>query len=470
MKEPELSYWRVNPILLPQGVDRLRTGYNYHGGYYATVASVVIETPTRGHFTPLLQCEFDLSMTPLLEMRWHQRRVMFCQLSLPEGAGVDPSATRLAENLLKYMVTPLPAARPLRVLGNEADVQLARDLGAQVDAAAGAQTLEAGGVALVGEVPADQLDALKSWVSSGGTAIVLPRKDAAWYRQIPGLAEVKSTTGTYFPAAAQQPLCAGLGVNDFHYRQPQPVLSFGDRPAVADVADGQGRWVLIGFDPRLINIEQQPYLRLSWRHMHRALAQIAANAGAELPLAADAMITRAGGAALTLDISRDGQARIAEHSAELDEQWIQPRFDDSAWTPFHLETQQTPFGHAALRIHFSASRELAEHEDLVADLGTIDDYDETYLNGIRIGSVDPANSAPDQAWKTPRRYRIPPGALRPGANVLAIRAWNRNAESKDWKAQIRGTQTIHPAGGDQAPSPYMGTYRHSDDSYLQYHW
>ena len=63
---------------------------------------------------------------------------------------------------------------------------------------------------------------------------------------------------------------------------------------------------------------------------------------------------------------------------------------------------------------------------LELDLGTVHDYDETWLNGVRIGSFNLGNSSPETAWQIRRRYLIPEGLLKSGAeNVIAIRAWNR---------------------------------------------
>ena len=132
-----------------------------------------------------------------------------------------------------------------------------------------------------------------------------------------------------------------------------------------------------------------------------------------------------------------------------------------------ISTQTAPFGDAVVRIRFQAP-DSAKGQYLLADLDTMDDYDETYLNGAKFGSVNPENSEPDRAYATARLYPIPAGLLKPGQeNVLAIRFWNRNAKTKGWKAQLRGPMAIRAASES---SPYVGTYKHSDDPYLQYHW
>jgi sialate O-acetylesterase len=46
-------------------------------------------------------------------------------------------------------------------------------------------------------------------------------------------------------------------------------------------------------------------------------------------------------------------------------------------------------------------------------LGAIDDCDESFVNGRRVGGLC--------AWDTPRRHAVPSGTLRPGRNVIAVR-------------------------------------------------
>jgi len=52
----------------------------------------------------------------------------------------------------------------------------------------------------------------------------------------------------------------------------------------------------------------------------------------------------------------------------------------------------------------------------VLELGPIDDHDETFLNGVKVGEhFEPGSHA------TPRTYTVPAGVLREGKNVLAVR-------------------------------------------------
>ncbi|MGV3616045.1 MAG: sialate O-acetylesterase [Fimbriimonas sp.] len=57
-------------------------------------------------------------------------------------------------------------------------------------------------------------------------------------------------------------------------------------------------------------------------------------------------------------------------------------------------------------------------KDLVLELGPIDDYDTTYVNGERVGFTGPETA---NAHATPRKYTIPGRLVKSGTNVVAVR-------------------------------------------------
>ena len=60
-------------------------------------------------------------------------------------------------------------------------------------------------------------------------------------------------------------------------------------------------------------------------------------------------------------------------------------------------------------------------KDLEFRATAIDDYDVTYLNGVRIGAT--GEETPDP-YNKPRAYRIPKGLAKPGKNVISIRIFD----------------------------------------------
>ncbi|PAW78040.1 MAG: hypothetical protein B9S32_09135 [Verrucomicrobia bacterium Tous-C9LFEB] len=467
----DLRDWRVEPRLLESGIEPLRNGYNYHVGYYGAVASVTIETPTRGNFTPLLQSGFDLRETPLLEATLKDRRWLFCQLSVVDGIfGVspemgDPVGARILVNLVDYLMgkkVATPSA--FGVMGDAADVDLARELGADIGKSISMGQLNAMKVVLVGKSVSNPA-ALKAWVEQGGTAVVMPQNPEFYTTVSPTTAVASKTLSlTLVPSGR---VFEGLGQSDFHYRGLLPLRTFNGEDVMKEVPAGNGRWIFVGFDPRRLDVKDEPWMRFTYRHQYRALSQVLTNLGVALDLPSESMYERFKRTPFQIDLTASAKARILERKEDQSTGWTAPEFDASRWRPFGLTGQTTTFGDACLRISFTVPKEIAEG-NLVADLGTMDDYDETWLNGVKIGSVNPDNSKPEQAYQTRRIYSIPAGLLKPGTeNVLAIRAWNRNA-AKGTQAQVRGPMFIRMM--ETAATPYVGDLKHSDDPYLQHHW
>ncbi|MFZ2657647.1 MAG: hypothetical protein WAX69_22125 [Victivallales bacterium] len=469
IEAPDLRDWRVEPKLLPPGTTPLRNGYNYHAGYYGTVASVVIETPTRGNFTPLLQCEFDLGMTPLLESVHGGRRWVFCQLSLVDGIGKDPVATRLAANILRYMGTTPAPLRPLMVVGDAKDLGLVKTIGAENATLCAVRDLPAGAVAFVGRTDPVITEDLRQWIRNGGTAVVLPQSKELFALLVPEVKTSESAANLIdVSLMPDSPTFNGLGQNDFHYRQAIQTIVFDGKANVAELAVGNGKLVLLGFDPRTLDLDKQPYLRLTWRHQHRVISQILANIGASLDAPMRKLVENIKKPMVSVEFFETAKARVTERADTIPADWNSPAFDDHAWTPFELTRKTTPFGAALLRIRFSVPADITG-SGLAADIGTFDDFDETWLNGVKLGGITPDNANPELAWSMKRVYAIPDGVIKPGEeNVLAVRTWNRNAVTKGHKAQVRGPMLIRSAG--EGNPLYVGTYRHSDDPYLQYHW
>lgn len=140
-----------------------------------------------------------------------------------------------------------------------------------------------------------------------------------------------------------------------------------------------------------------------------------------------------------------GTARSIPRNEAFKEEWVRPEFNDGGWKEFAPVTKPSLPSHSCTRIRFAVPAGLPS-AGLIADLGTIHDFDETWLNGVRLGSTDPKNTTPEDAWKTRRLYQIPDGLLKPGAeNVLAIHSWNLRT-TPNATTIIQGPMRIYPAG------------------------
>lgn len=98
--------------------------------------------------------------------------------------------------------------------------------------------------------------------------------------------------------------------------------------------------------------------------------------------------------------------------------WSEPSFDDSAWKTLEVPQIWEEQGLEGFDGHVWFRREVTlDARDLEGPaelwLGMIDDCDETWVNGRRVGG--------QCGWDTPRRYTLPAGTLHEGRNLIAVR-------------------------------------------------
>ncbi len=74
----------------------------WHWGNRGGVTSAAIEKPHRSGWRPLLECEFDLAYTPLMELDYGQGRLIVCTLDLEDHVALDPAARRMAGRVMDY--------------------------------------------------------------------------------------------------------------------------------------------------------------------------------------------------------------------------------------------------------------------------------------------------------------------------------------------------------------------------------
>lgn len=112
-----------------------------------------------------------------------------------------------------------------------------------------------------------------------------------------------------------------------------------------------------------------------------------------------------------------------------------PGFNDDSWAelmvPMHWDQQGYPLydGEGWYRMSFFLPARLS-NQDWTLLLGRIDDFDESFVNGIRVGSTGtiPVDGVDDisyyDEYLDDRAYQIPPGILRQGVNTIAVRVYD----------------------------------------------
>ena len=101
--------------------------------------------------------------------------------------------------------------------------------------------------------------------------------------------------------------------------------------------------------------------------------------------------------------------------------WALPEHALSEWTPVQVPQDGSILGKIDGVVWYRRDVEIPGSwvgKDLVVKLGPIDDYDQTYFNGVEIGHI--FRDTPNW-WTTPRTYPIPKELVKPGRNTIAVR-------------------------------------------------
>lgn len=128
--------------------------------------------------------------------------------------------------------------------------------------------------------------------------------------------------------------------------------------------------------------------------------------------------------------------RLARWPADEDDgAWMQPEYDDRDWDTLPVPALWETAGYAMDGVAwYRTTFELSAQEaaaGVTLGLGMIDDSDEAWVNGRRIGATV-------NRWNEPRRYPVAAQALRAGTNHLAVRVTDTG-----------GGGGIHVTYGDQ---------------------
>ena len=151
--------------------------------------------------------------------------------------------------------------------------------------------------------------------------------------------------------------------------------------------------------------------------------------------------------------------------------WAEKGFDDSAWdelyVPSSWEDEGYPGydGYAWYRISFDYDEDFEDRE-LILNLGFVDDVDEVFLNGVKIGS---SGSFPDNFFTTynlERKYFIPDYLLdKKNKNVIAVRVYDERLQG----GMLRGNPGIYTYVTDLVPNiPLSGNWKFIADDNPDY--
>ncbi|NMA47631.1 MAG: hypothetical protein GX945_13825 [Lentisphaerae bacterium] len=491
------KYWRghatmTTPFL--EGLPHLETSnplWNWHdfrntrvwrAGNRNTVASVLIEKPSIGNWTALIDGGFDLQYAPLLECELEQGRTIFCQLDVSGRSDDDLSATQLTRALLNYLdKAPAPSpARKTCYAGNEQGRELLQQLGVAFTAYAD-QPLDADSLIVLGPGAFQAAPALAprlvSAIDNGCNALALGLNAAELASVSPDLVAEDGVQDYAQPLpAVLAPALRGVSAAEtyWHTKLSFTALRLNDFAyatyAVLAMPYGNGQGAIQQAPPWLFDYVAKPYLRTSYRRSLYLTARLLANLGAAMRNPLPNLIAQVP-SPRKIDLS-DGWIGIDDPKNTGREQgWFKSDFDSSAWpsieVPGNFDVLRPELadydGHFWYRKRFPTPANLNLN---AAELyiGPVDDESWVWLNDIFIGEVTKATH-PENYWSFPRLYPLKPGMLKSdGENVLTILVND---------TYLRGGILGKPALQVRGPwleSYYLQTPVAGDDPYRYYRW
>ncbi|MEK6793405.1 MAG: LamG-like jellyroll fold domain-containing protein [Spirochaetota bacterium] len=261
IQSSDLEDWRGSASLLPEETpprywthrDVPQAGFRAQRmtrcGNHGNVASAIIEIPHKGNFRPLIDCEFDMAYSPLLEWRHGKGRIIYCQLDLTGRVGVDPAATAVAEQLLKYAAAPSDDVnRTLSIGMDESVMREFASLGFE----------QGKGEQAVRIMPPKKFDdTAREKIKSGYTALIAADgTPSAGYTLV--------TNVTRSPSLDDAVIGAGtIGPGLLRWRQPIDYFVDANGSLVSDSVLGKGRVVFCGVPVTAFDIGNPSQARLS---------------------------------------------------------------------------------------------------------------------------------------------------------------------------------------------------------------
>ena len=235
----------------------------WHWGNQGGVSSAPIEKPHLSGWRPLLECEFDLAYSPLMELDYGQGRVIICTLDLEDHVGSDPAAKRMAEHVVDYALhSPLsPRVSKVVYLGGATGAAWLDKTGVSYQKS---DTLDtSAGLVIIGTNATVDAAALNSYLEQGGKAFFLPRQQTDG-----ALGTTLKTAPDQFAGSLSAPdwlEARGLSASDLRWRsyaETNTYLLSGGADIGADgllgrKVVGKGVAIFCQVDPDILNAERE---------------------------------------------------------------------------------------------------------------------------------------------------------------------------------------------------------------------
>jgi len=503
----DLSYWNGSATNIegypsyPQWEWTPKYGWKW--GNRHTISAAPIEKPHRGGWTPIVEQEFDLAYTPLMELRYGRGLIVFNTFDVEARTRPDPAAQQLTRQLVQYAADAELAPRPDKVayLGGDAGRATLDQLGVIY------QTVDAPdesiGLLIVGGDVADG-SAVRSYLEAGGHVVFLRREGATAPLGVE-LVQDEKFIGSREPAVLAEG--RGLTGSDLRYRAASPAWVLSNGPGLTIDAAGQlgrmsvgeGVAVFAQLGPEALPAEEKRYLRYTRWRQTRALSQVLANMGAgfaqdqrflALLKTPDHMVPLEGTWQFkpvnTLSESPERKWNAPKPMSDDAQRLVQPDASTAGFTQVIVPGYIEGYGDKPRWIdgEFVFRKAIdwpayAAGKPAVLSVGRVDETETSFVNGQQVGHT--------KHWLAPRAHSVATGVIKPGENVIAVRVWDEGihggmaGEPRDLYLKVKGEDPgfYHPDYVSDRPVPdapapqyesYMQQWKVADNPYRYYRW
>lgn len=288
LDELDLRDWTGESTLVEAYPDLIKLGaidrpYGWHWGNRGAVSSASVEKPHHSSWRPILESEFDLAYTPLMELDYGKGRLIWTTLDLEDHFFLDAAARQITQQIVEYAaIAPLsPKADKVILIGNDADKAKLDSLGLIYQPST--SLVADADLAIVGAEADVNDQELQAYLQEGGKVFFLPRRSPSLVLGV-RLHPVKNFGGSLSVPQWQE--TRGLSASDLHSRTEYDAWLIQSGGEVASngllsrIALGNGVAIFCQIDPDALNADEKTYLRYTRWRQTRSIAQLLANLGA----------------------------------------------------------------------------------------------------------------------------------------------------------------------------------------------
>jgi beta-galactosidase len=497
----DLCNWTGKSSLIPvksiKDYTMVTSGYPLYGWHWSnrgTVASLALEKPHYGSWRPILQCEFDLAYSPLMEQEVNKGKILWNTLDLEDHYANDPVAKELACRILDYVVDmELPSKLETFYMGDSSGEELLKDMG--VIFSKTNSIPKSPSLLIVGDNVAVDPGALYSFLDNGGNALILRRTEDG-FKQL-GLELGKSTLNGELSVPAWKE-CKGLGISDLRWRTSEETdvlvggCELSANGLLGRIASPNGSAIICQNDPRMFDVDTFTYLRYTRWRQTRLLSQLITNLGGSFHCDSDTLsilkkeeiIPMAGQWEFKfvnkLMAKKDNSVYPDPGINDSVRMLMQPEVNSSTWEKYEVpmvwENYDKKYvgmdGEAVYRKTVNIP-ESWEGKDLILSLGKVDDFDVTFWNGKQVGMTD---ITVPKFWSFFRAYKIPGKDVKAGKTVIGVRVFDHmggggmDASNKeDLNIRLANPEITNKEIELYHPD-FRTDFDYGDDPYRYYRW